>query len=55
MTEQQATQLLGAVADLQQQGQALGMLLARGCVLLEGVIVLLCAVVFFQVWRRNGG
>lgn len=52
MTEQQAADLLVKVADLQQQGQAIGMLLGQVRVWLEVACLLLMAIVFFTARRR---
>ena len=53
MTQDQADQLLKAVADLQQIGQALGMLLAQGVIWLQVSCILLCIAVFFVALRRQ--
>lgn len=51
MTEAQGAQLLAAVADLGNQTQAIGRLIAMCQVTLMAVAVILTVVIFFQIWR----
>ena len=53
MTQDQATTLLAAVADLQQQTQALGQLLARVTVWCEVLCLLALCLLFFAAIRRR--
>lgn len=53
MTQDQAMQLLAAVADLQQIGMALGAVLGSCVIFLNIACILLCGVIFFQALRRS--
>lgn len=53
MTEAQGTTLLAAVADMQQQSQAVGMLVAAAYLSLQVACVLLCVVVVVLWVRRS--
>ena len=53
MTQDQATELLAAVHDLQQVAMAQGVLLAQTAIWAQAVCILLVCVLFFQALRRS--
>lgn len=54
MTSDQAAQLLTAIADLQQQGQALGLLLGQVVVWLQVLSTIGVGCFFWLAVRRQG-
>ena len=54
MTQDQATQLLAAVADLQEIGKALGLVLGQVAISLHIVCILLLVLIFFAALKVRG-
>ena len=53
MTEDQATELLTAVHDLQQIGMGLGLVLGQGVIWLQTLCILMLLAIFFLALRRS--